>query len=404
MESKDFPLQDKAVASLERLYAYCSAQNWAGYDPYDALNSPFLSRFPSKWMRIAATQILRRVPFNPRKFLRIEKELNPKALALFLRALMRLEGRIKFEDADDNSRKISNWLMELNSEDALKSGTFAWGYNFPWQSRAFLCEAYAPNIQSTIMGGHALYELSKYPMLTLEVREKYQDICIKANRFILDNQLMVEDEDIAVLRYILNDDTVIINVQAQAAWSFLRAYLISKQERFVEVAEKLLKFVKQKQQRDGSWPYGEAPARRFIDNFHIGFILEALHECETIQGSGGSNEPIEKGYRFYLDRFFQKEGVVSYFHDAVYPVDSHSIAQSIITLCKLSLYDGRSGPLLENIIHWTLDNFQAQNGFFYYQKWPFFMNKISYMRWTQAWMLYALATFLDSKKTDRCVE
>lgn len=355
-------------------------------------------------MRIAATQILRRAPFNPRKLFRIRKGLNPKALSLFLRALMRLEGRAEFEDADDNLRKISKWLVELNSEDALRSGAFAWGYNFPWQSRAFWCEAVAPNIQSTIMGGHALYELSKYPMLSPEMREKYQDICIKANRFILDNQLMIEDEDMAVLRYTLNDDTVIINVQAQAAWSFLRAYLISKEERFAEVSEKLLKFVKQKQQEDGSWPYGEAPAGRFIDNFHSGFILEALHECEIIRGSGGNSEPIEKGYRFYLDHFFQREGLVSYFHDTVFPVDSHSIAQSIITLSKLSHYDGRSGPLLKNIIHWTLDNFQAQNGYFYYQKWPFFMNKISYMRWTQAWMLYALATFLDLKKAERCAE
>jgi len=39
---------------------------------------------------------------------------------------------------------------------------------------------------------------------------------------------------------------------------------------------------------------------------------------------------------------------------------------------------------------------QSKNGYFFYQKKRFFKNKISYMRWSQAWMLYALAIFAQS--------
>ena len=35
---------------------------------------------------------------------------------------------------------------------------------------------------------------------------------------------------------------------------------------------------------------------------------------------------------------------------------------------------------------------QDSNGNFYYQKWPFFTTKTSYMRWNQGWMLLALST------------
>jgi len=395
-------LLEKVKKSLIRLYTYCREENWTGYDPYDALNSPFFSHLSNKWTRIAATQILRCLPFNLRKLLKVKKGVNPKALALFIRSLTKLDRLVELESARDELKKISGYLLEMKSEDTSNSDTFSWGYNFPWQSRAFYCESFSPNIQSTIMGGHALYELSKCHLLSPELKQKYQDICIKASRYILNNLLMYEDEETAVLRYILNDNTVIINVQAQAAWSFLHSYLISRDERFVEVSEKLIRFVERKQHEDGSWPYSEASSGRFIDDFHTGFILEALHECKIIRRLSVTEESIGKGYGFYLNHFFQREGLASYFHNATYPVDSHSIAQSIITISKLFQYDDRSATILENIINWTLDNFQAKSGYFYYQKWPFFINKIPYMRWTQAWMFFALATFLDMKKEDKC--
>jgi hypothetical protein len=36
-------------------------------------------------------------------------------------------------------------------------------------------------------------------------------------------------------------------------------------------------------------------------------------------------------------------------------------------------------------------------GYFYYQIQPYYKNKIPYMRWSQAWMLLALATLLEQK-------
>jgi len=50
--------------------------------------------------------------------------------------------------------------------------------------------------------------------------------------------------------------------------------------------------------------------------------------------------------------------------------------------------------LSEKIAKWTIENMQDEIGYFYYQKWPFLTNKIPYMRWGQAWMMYALATLL----------
>src|SRR5436190_20548077 len=76
-----------------KLLAYCRAEEWAGYDPYDALNSKVLSillRFDAKWPRIALTQLLKRSPVNLRPLLQIPKTQNPKALALSLAAAIKL--------------------------------------------------------------------------------------------------------------------------------------------------------------------------------------------------------------------------------------------------------------------------------------------------------------------------
>ena len=80
--------------AFEALLAYCRVNNWAGYDPYDALNSEVFTALPvldSKWPRLVLTQLLKRSPLNLRPLLQVPKTQNPKALALFLAASLKAE-------------------------------------------------------------------------------------------------------------------------------------------------------------------------------------------------------------------------------------------------------------------------------------------------------------------------
>ena len=43
---------------------------------------------------------------------------------------------------------------------------------------------------------------------------------------------------------------------------------------------------------------------------------------------------------------------------------------------------------------------QSQEGFFFHQKWAMASNKIPYLRWSQAWMLYALVTLKEKQKNE----
>ena len=82
---------------LDQLLTKIAEDNFAGWDPYDGLNSYFV-HFPvlkrSKWYKIAVTQFFRRCPFNFRSFAGIERAVNPKSLGLVLLADSALAGEL----------------------------------------------------------------------------------------------------------------------------------------------------------------------------------------------------------------------------------------------------------------------------------------------------------------------
>jgi hypothetical protein len=82
--------------------------------------------------------------------------------------------------------------------------------------------------------------------------------------------------------------------------------------------------------------------------------------------------------------------LANYYHDRTYPIDIHSIAQSIITFVELRDLDANNFEQAGSLCLWAIENMQNAEGYFYYQKGRFLRKGISYMRWSQAWMLYAL--------------
>src|SRR5439155_5603810 len=77
-----------------QLLNYCRARDWAGYDPYDALNSKLFNALPFLQFalpRLVFTQALKRSPINLRPLLLVPETQNPKGLALFLAAVLKLQ-------------------------------------------------------------------------------------------------------------------------------------------------------------------------------------------------------------------------------------------------------------------------------------------------------------------------
>ncbi|MDP4185066.1 MAG: delta-aminolevulinic acid dehydratase, partial [Bacteroidota bacterium] len=108
---------------------------------------------------------------------------------------------------------------------------------------------------------------------------------------------------------------------------------------------------------------------------------------------------IEKGLNYYLTNFFTTEGNSKYYNDKIWPIDVHAPAQLIVTLSKLNQLE-KYTELMDKVLSQTFEHLSNGVGYFYYQRSKYFTNKIPYMRWSQAWMFYALSEYLRNADTE----
>ncbi len=368
-----------------KLLHYCETEGWAGYDPYDALNSRIFEILPllnTKLPRLVLTQALKRSPINLRRFLLIPKTQNPKALALFLSALLKLEGGGLIQPQGLIEQMIDR-LTSLRSSDSSYS---SWGYSFAWQGRKVIVPKGAPNLVCTTFVAGAL----------LDAYEQRQDerclaMAISAAEYLLED-LYWEDGSASGFSYPkpgLRSETHNANLLAAAL--FCRVSRHSGETRFLAPALKVARYSAAKQNADGSWYYGEMTSQRWIDNFHTGYNLSALRQIQGYADTKEFEENIHRGFTFYRDHFFREDGAARYFHDRTFPIDIHCVAQSILTLVEFRDLDAGNIALAYSVFRWAMKHMWDERGFFYYRVLRSCTIRTSYMRWSQAWMLLALS-------------
>lgn len=381
---KQFPLQETTFNLLD----YCRRNNWAGYDPFDGLNSRIFTNLPllhNRISRLILTQGMKRFPINFRRLLLVPKGENPKGLAVFLSALLLLSNMGLLKNDDDIHHLIKR-LIELRSPN---TSHFCWGYHFDWQGRAFFLPKFVPNIICTTFAGNAL--LDAYAKFG---DANYLNMARSAGDFLLEGLNLTKSGDEICFSYTPMDSGQVHNANLLGAAYLSRLYSITSAKKFLDPAVSAVRYSTRRQNEDGSWAYGEDKTQAWIDNFHTGYNLCALRKIGQYMNMEEFEPHVRLGFEFYRTHFFREDGAPKYFHNRVYPIDIHSIAQSIITLITFIDLDANNRTLADTIFQWAISNMWDEHGFFYYQITPYYKNKISYMRWSQAWMLLALATLL----------
>jgi hypothetical protein len=379
---------DARGAALD-LLAYCRANDWAGYDPYDALNSRVFRVLPFldfRLARLALTQGVKRSPVNLRPLLLVPRTPNPKGIALFLTSTVKLAMGASPE-ASELIRPLAEKLLSLRSPEWTQA---CWGYNFDWQQRFALVPKGSPNIICTTFAGNALLDASDWAH-----ESSWTEQALSAADFILGNLFSRESGGRSCFRYTLVGRDEVHNANLLGAAYMCRVARVAGDRKYLEPALEAARFSVTRQHDDGSWPYGEAPTQQWIDNFHTGFNLVALRRIGDFAGTAEFDAAIRKGLDFYKAHFFRDDGAPKYFHDAVYPIDIHSAAQSIITLAEFSDFGEDNAALAQKVLGWTLRNMRSPKGYFYFQKRPRSTVRTPFMRWSQAWTLLALATLLE---------
>ncbi len=381
-------LEDASTVVL-KLLAYCKASEWAGYDPYDALNSrafaalPFLNyRLP----RLIFTQALKRSPINIRRLALIPKTQNAKAIALFLSAFLKL-AKLDLVDQQSLIPLMVDRLIALRSPGL---PYWCWGYSFPWQTRTIVVPTATPNLVCTTFVASALLD-------AYEQRQEPQclGMAVSGAEYILNELYWDEGNSGCGFSYplpALRSQTH--NANFLAAALFCRVYKHTGEKKFLAPAMRVARHSAAKQHTDGSWYYGEGPAQQWIDNFHTGYNLCALQALCRDAGTSEFESHILRGLEFYRAHFIREDGAARYFHNRTYPIDIHCVAQSIITLLAFRHLDPSNIRLVRSAFRWAMNHMWDDKGFFYYRVLRIGTIRTSYMRWSQAWMLLALSTLL----------
>jgi hypothetical protein len=386
---------------LERLRRYVELADFKGYDPYDALKSPFLRRLTAgrKYPRIAVIQALKRLPINLRPLLGVPKGHNPKGLGLFLGGYARLH-HLGDPGAQIQIERLLDLLERYRSPAC--SG-HAWGYDFDWQSRAFFVPKGTPTIVNTSFIGHAL--LDAHELAPAPLAERALALALPTREFLLGDLARTPHpdapQDAFCFSYTPIDRLVVHNANLLGASLLARlaphldATDPDAAAEARDAARRSLRYSLRYQRPDGSWWYADTEIQRWIDGFHTGFNLESVQRCldaglfaDDPAEAATTREAFDRGTRYYADHFFLPDGTAKYFHDRADPEDVHAGAEAV------SFFAGQPQPeyraLARRVYDHLIDAFQDPAGYFYFQRRKRFTIRIPYMRWSQSWAFRAL--------------
>ena len=377
--------------SFNKLLNYVESENFMGYDPYDTLNSWIPFKLFGRWPAALATQAQKRNPINIRSLLSIKKEVNPKAFGLFLQTYSILYQKTKNKKYLAKADYFFNWLKNNYSKGY--SG-YCWGYNFPWANPGHYYDSFTPSSVVTGFVCKGIYEYFKITNYDVA-----KEILISATNFIIKDIPLTEDKNGICFSYTPIERDLVLNSSLLATEILAKTYSISPQPDLKEKVIKAVDWVLSHQKEDGCWNYSIDPKtsneRQQID-FHQGYVLESIFEIKknlNIMNEKWENS-IKKGIKFYKEQQFFNDGRSYWRWPQKWPIEIHNQTQGIITFTKLHKYYPDSKKFAVIIAKWTIENMQSKKGHFYYRNFKFHKHKISYMRWSNAWMLLALSHIL----------
>ena len=383
--------------SFSRLKTYCEAENYKGWDPYDGLNSAIFQATPFKdWdiARLVLIQLCKRSPVNLRPLLRVPKQHNAKGVGLFLNGYCNLyklacKGDTRFGTPDQLRARIDEVAELLLSLQSKGYSGACWGYNFDWQARRlFFFPAHTPTVVATSFCATALfaaYEATGNP--------NYLETALSSGRFVLHDLNRRPCEGGFLLSYSpMKENDSVYNASLLGAKLLSYCYHHTADPAYQDAAQQIVSAVCAGQDEDGSWIYGLLPAQSWIDSFHTGYNLDGISHYMRLCKDASFSASLEKGLDYYINNFFLEDGTPKYYHDKTYPIDIHCPGQLLVTADVLAKWSSMA-KLCHKVLDWTIKNMQDEKGYFYYQMKKGISSKLSYMRWSNAFMFNALSHY-----------
>jgi hypothetical protein len=378
------------VDEIARLRAWGEARDWAGYDPYDALNSPAapVLTLGTRLGRRLLTQLVKHSPLNLRPALGIHREHNAMAIAAVANGYARLWSATGDESARLSAERWLDWLAEHHVESA---GGIAWGYHFDVETRFFFYPRHSPNTIATSFVLQSLIEGS-----TTLGEPRWREPVARGCDF-LRSAMLIDAPGRCFFRYVPASDELIHNANLLAIATLARAGELLDDESLLEPAARALPITLAAQEEAGSWPYAEHGGA-WVDNFHTGYVLEALAACTRLDDE--VRPRLERGVDFWARELFLADGTPKFLPERVYPLDSQCYAQAIETWLAMRSWRPDAVERARAVADRLVADMLAPSGAVTFQRRRRWSNRVAFTRWAAAPAFSALARLAQAEAAE----
>ena len=360
------------------------SKNYESYDLFDAMTNNFINKITKdkKLLRRIVIQVVSKSPFDLH-WLGMKKMLHTKTISdmLFYYSI----------NGENNITEINRFFELLIKRRIGKS--YGWGLNFPYTSRFIDTGADIPNLYNTSNAGISicysfLYLNNKNQIVAKEAIKEIVNVMEKDLGY-------VDEKNKGWYRYYPGQIYPVYNVNAFAIYflAFIKKLEFYDSDFLDKRINAISNLLVEEQEDDGSWFYSRSAKGKWIDGFHTGFIIESLAFVYKESYEMQLKETLQKGWIFYIEKMFTKEGYPKYFLESgKYPIESQNYAQAIQSLSNIGIWlNWEEKKLLDKIIKITIDNLYDNKGFFIHKKTKYFTNKKPFIRWSISPMMVALS-------------
>lgn len=397
-------LRNQTQKALNHLLEWLDRNGWKGYDPYDIKEAWIVRKILYSENHVVAASfsrglslVLQLFPLFSRKTLGIKKRLNAKGMGLFASAYVNLFRIAGVPEYRKKAKELLSWLSNHRSSGYEHP---CWGYPFDWQSDILIPRGTPSAVVSSVVGDAfwKAYQSFHDP--------SYLIVCQGICRFFLTRLNIAEvDPHSICFSYTPLDKFRVHNANLFVSEFLLRIGKETGDALFWEMGRKAANFALLEQNADGSIFYwgrtaGASRAGR-IDHYHSGFEIRLLRRIAELTKEKVFFEAASRYATFYrLNLLENREAcTVPKMHPGrVSAVDIHACSEALLVQAEAGSLFPDSRRLLDGLIRWILPRMQTEKGYFaagFREIGPIvWRTRIPYIRWGQAWMLYALSEVL----------
>ena len=384
--------------TIQKFVDWLDKNGTAGYDPYDLWSTRYGTRARRLFYRFGTAAALISAP------LILAERLVPKAARMGVAkkpyATSHAHLILAYLDLYEGQFPDKNWLersvalaAELDQIKIVGYSGDCWGYPFDWENRRGFWPKNTPLITVTPYCFEAYIRLFE-----VTGDEQYRERAESIVKFALNDLNNIKRSSGAVASsYSPLDKSLVINASSYRAFVLIAGSFISSNPAVAELGEKLIQFVVEGQQADGSWPYAlEEKGDDFVDHFHTCFVLKNLAKIYEMNRSELVWNAVEKGYAYYERELFDSHGLPKPFSEGgnkLLKYNLYDFAEAINLGVLLRARIPRAFEKAAFVARETVNRFQLADGHFVTSVGRTGLtDKLAFIRWPQAQLFHSLAS------------